>query len=360
MLPSLLYILTRRLLELVALRFRSPRPKDLEIVVLRHELAILRRQVVRPDLSDADRVVLAAASRVLPRRHWSDFFVTSETLLRWHRRLVARRWTYPRRGRGGPRIDPDVVALILRLARENPRWGYLRIQGGELQGLGVRVAATTIRRVLVRAGLDPAGRRFGQSWRAFLAAQASHMLATDFLTVDTVFLRRLYVLVFIELDTRAVHLAGVTAHPTAAWVTQQARNLAIKMGDALVERTFLLHDRDVLFPQSFDTVFQSEGLRVIKTPVRAPRANSICERVIGSIRRECLDWILIVHRRQLEGVMAEYVGHYNAHRPHRALGLQAPEAWATPPPTSAGPARPREVRRNDRLGGLLHQYEVAA
>lgn len=184
------------------------------------------------------------------------------------------------------------------------------------------------------------------------------MLACDFLTVDTVFLRRLYVLVFIELDTRRVHLAGVTAHPTGAWVTQQARNLAINLGDALAERKFLLHDRDVLLGGSFDTVFRSEGLRVIKTPVRAPRANSICERVIGSIRRECLDWTLIVHRRQLEGVMNEYVRHYNAHRPHRALGLQAPEA--TPRPTLSGPASPREVHRRDRLGGLLHEYEVAA
>jgi transposase InsO family protein len=355
--PALLYILTRRMLEFVALRFRSPRSKDLEIVVLRHELAILRRQVTRPELSDADRVFLAAASRVLPRRHWSDFFMTPETLLRWHRRLVARRWTYPRRGRGRPPIDPDVVALIIRLARENPRWGYLRIQG-ELQGLGVRVAATTIRRTLARAGLDPAGRRFGLSWAAFLRTQAAHMLATDFLTVDTVFLHRLYVLVFIELDTRRVHLAGVTSHPTAAWVTQQARNLAIKMGDALSDRKFLLHDRDVLFAESFDTVFRSEGLRVIRTPVRAPRANSICERVIGSLRRECLDWILIVHRRQLEGVLAEYVCHYNAHRPHRALGFRAPEA--APAPLPATRASPRQIRRNDRLGGLIHEYDVAA
>jgi putative transposase len=357
MLPSLLYILTRRLLELVALRLRSGRSKDLEIVVLRHELAILRRQVARPELSDADRVFLAAASRVLPRRRWSDFFITPETLMRWHRRLVARRWTYPRRGRGRPPIDPDAVALILRLARENPRWGYLRIQG-ELQGLGLRVAATTVRRVLARAGLDPAGRRFGCSWSTFLRAQAAHMLATDFLTVDTVFLRRLYVLVFIELDTRRVHLAGVTAQPTAMWVTQQARNLAITAGDVLSGRKSLLHDRDALFAGSFDAVLRSEGLRVIKTPVRAPQANSICERWIGSLRRECLDWILVVHRRQLEGVLREYVGHYNAHRPHRSLGLRAPETAPTPLPATR--ASPRDVRRRDRLGGLLHEYELAA
>jgi putative transposase len=189
-LPSLLYMLTRRVLDLVTLRFRSDHSKDLEMVVLRHELAVLRRQVVRPELSDADRVFLAAASRLLQRTNWPSFFVRPETLLRWHRRLVARRWTYPRRGPGRPPIDPDVVALILRLAHENRGWGYLRIQG-ELRGLGIRVAATTIRRVLTRAGLDPVGRRFGLSSRAFLRSQAASILATDFLTVETVFLRRL-------------------------------------------------------------------------------------------------------------------------------------------------------------------------
>jgi hypothetical protein len=352
-----LYILTRCLLELVALRFRSGRSKDLEIVVLRHQLAILRRQVARPELADADRVFLAAASRVLPRRRWLSFFITPGTLLRWHRRLMARRWTYPRRGRGRPSPDPELVSLILHLARENPRWGYLRI-GGELGGLGIRVGATPIPRVLAKAGLDPAGRRFGLSWRAFVHAQAAHLLATDFHTVDTAFLRRLYVLVFIELDTRRVYLAGVTAHPTAMWVTQQARNLAIRAGDVLSGRRFLLHDRDALFAGSFDQVFRSEGLRVIKTPVQAPRANAICERWIGSLRRECLDWILIVQRAQLEAVLREYVDHYNAHRPHRSLRLQAPEA--PPTPLARARASSRHVRRRDRLGGLLHEYDLAA
>jgi transposase InsO family protein len=355
--PALLYILTRRMLELVALRFRSPRSKDLEIVVLRHELAILRRQVARPELSDADRIFLAAASRVLPRRRWPSFLVRPETLLRWHRRLVAKRWTYPRRHRGRPPIDADLVELILRLARENPRWGYLRIQG-ELKGLGVRVAATTIRRVLARGGLPPAGRRFGQSWRDFLRAQASSLLAADFLTVDTVFFRRLYVLVFIELDTRVVHVAGVTGHPTAPWVTQQARNLAIQLGDALCARKFLIHDRDALFAGSFDQVFRSEGLRVIKTPVRAPTANAVCERWIGSLRRECLDWIPIVTRRQLETAVQAYVCHYNAHRPHRALGLRPPQGGLVR--LVASRSSPCHVHRHDRLGGLIHEYELAA
>ena len=218
MLVSLVSIVIRRLLELAALRFRSHGSKDLEIVALRHELAVLRRQVARPELADADRVFSAAASRLLPRRRWSSFFVQPATLLRWHRRLVARRWTYRRRGRGRPPIDPALGALIVRLARENPRWGYLRIPG-ELVGLGIRISASTVRRVLARAGLDPAGRRFGLSWRVFLRTPAAHLLASDFLTVDTVFWRRLYVLFCIEIDTRRVHLAGVTAHPTAAWVT---------------------------------------------------------------------------------------------------------------------------------------------
>jgi putative transposase len=270
---------------------------------------------------------------------------------------VTRRWTYPGRGRGRPPIDPGVAALVVRLARENPRWRYLRVQG-EVRRLGIRISATTIRRVLVRAGLDPAGRRFGLRWRDFLRAQAAHILATDFLTVEILFFHRLYVLVFIELDTRRVHLAGVTAHLTAMWVTQQARNPAIRMGDVLSDRKFLIHDRDALFAGSFDAVFRSEGPRVIRTPVRAPRANAICERWIGSLRRECLDWILIVRRPQLEGVLRVYVGHYNAQRPHRSLELRAPEA--RPAPLPVAPALPRQVHRRDRLGGLLHEYELAA
>ena len=358
MVPSFLYLLARRVLELVALRFRSQGSKDVEIVVLRHELAILRRQVARPELADADRVFLAAASRLLLRRRWSAFLVTPETLLRWHRRLVARRWTYARRGLGRPPLDPEVVELVLRLARENPRWGYLRI-AGELAGLGIRVSATTVRRVLARAGLDPAGRRFGMPWSEFLRAQASSILATDFLTVDTVFLQRLYVLFFVELDTRRVHLAGITAHPNGAWVTQQARNLVMVMGDALSGKQFLIRDRDAKFSGPFDEVFRTEGMRVIRTPVRAPRANAHAERWVGTLRRECLDWILVLCRRHLEAVLREYLVRYNAHRPHRALELRAPDA----DPVPLQPARslsPRQVRRRDRLGGLIREYGLAA
>ncbi len=354
---SFVYLAVRKLLALVVLAGRSDRSKELEILVLRHELVLLRRQSGRPRFEPADRALLAALSRALPRPAWSAFSVRPETLLRWHRQLVAQRWTYPRRKQGRPPLERPRRDLILRLARENPRWGYPRI-GGELAGLGIRISATTIRRVLAAAGLDPAGRRFGLRWRDFLRAQAAGILATDFLTVDTVSFKRLYVLFFIELDTRRVHLAGVTAHPTAAWVTQQARNLAITLGAALPDRKFLIRDRDVLFAGSFDRVFRSEGLRVIKTPVRAPQANAVAERWVGTLRRECLDWILILGRRQLEAVLREYVAHYNAHRPHRALGLQAPETGLIRLP--AARASPCDIHRRDRLGGLIHEYDIAA
>jgi transposase InsO family protein len=355
---SVLYLLAGRVLTLATFRFRSERSKDLEIVVLQHELAILRRQVSRPELGEPDRVFLAAASRLLSRRRWSVFFVRPETLLRWHRRLVARHWTYARQGPGRPALDPEVEALVLRLARENPRWGYVRIQG-ELAGLGVHVSATSIRRVLARAGLDPAGRRFGITWRQFLRSQAAGILAVDFLTVDTVVLRRLYVLFFIEVDTRRVHLGGVTAKPTGAWVTQAAHNLFMSAGEAIFSRRFLVRDRDAKFSGRFDEVFGTEGLRVIRTPVRAPQANAHAERWVGTLRRECLDWILVRGRRHLVAVLRDYLIHYNAHRPHRTLDLRPPD----PPPSRldlATPASLRQVRRRDRLGGLIHEYGVAA
>jgi putative transposase len=273
---SLCYTALRCLLQLVLLRPRSEEFKELEIVVLRHELAVLRRQVRRPELSSADRALLAAASRLLPRSRWSSFLVTPSTLLRWHRRLVARRWTYDSRT-GRPPVDTELRALVLRLARENPRWGYQRI-AGEIIGLGLRVSATTVRKILRQAGLGPAGRRSGLSWRAFLRQQAASMLAVDFFTVDTVSLRRLYVLFFIELGSRRVHLAGCTANPTGAWVTQQARQVAWTLQEQPSRFRFLIRDRDSKFTRDFDAIFASKDIEIVKTPVRAPKANAIAER----------------------------------------------------------------------------------
>jgi putative transposase len=356
-LPRLAYLTLCRSIQLLVLLARGDAAKELEILVLRHQLAVLRRQTPRPKLEPADRALLAAISRILPRSRWSCFFVRPETLLRWHRRLVARSWTYPHHQTGRPRLDDEVQQLIIRLARENPRWGYQRIKG-ELQRLGVQVSATTVRTILRRHGLDPAPRRMATTWRAFLRQQAAGIVACDFFTADTVWLRRLYVLFFIELDTRRVHLAGVTAHPDSAWVTQQARNLLLVLGERGRPVRFLLRDRDAKFCRSFDDVFRSEGGEVVVTPVRTPTANAYAERWVGTVRAECLDWLLIVGRGHLEQVLRVYVKHYNRHRPHRALELEAPDRPSGL--TVVGANERGEVRRRDLLGGLLHEYRRAA
>jgi len=331
--------------------------KDLEILVLRHQLTVLRRQLARPRLEPTDRALLAALSRVLPRARWSCFFVQPATLLGWHRRLVAGAWTYPRRGLGRPPLDHDVQQLIIRLARENPRWGYQRIKG-ELQQLGVQASATAIRTTLRRHGLDPAPRRATTTWRRFLRQQAAGIVACDFFTVDTVWLRRLYVLFFLELHTRRVHLAGVTANPNAAWVTQQARTLLLVLEERGRRVRFLIHDRDAKFCHEFDDVFGSEGVDLVVTPVQAPNANAYAERWVRTVRAECLDWLLVVGRRHLEQVLRVYVQHYNRHRAHRALQLQAPDP--APAPSIVDEDRQASVHRRDLLGGLLHQYHRRA
>jgi putative transposase len=236
------------------------------------------------------------------------------------------------------------------MARDNPTWGYRRIHG-ELVGLGHRVAASTVWRILKTAGIDPAPLRSGPTWRHFLATQAHAILAVDFAHVDTVFIRRLYILVVIEHGTRRVRIAGITAHPTAAWVTQQARNLLMDLGDHAAQFRFLIRDRDAKFTAAFDAVFAGTDIRIIRAPVRAPRANAIAERWIGTVRRECLDHLLITGPRHLAAVLREYVEHYNTHRPHRSLH-QHPPAGRTPPPSGA---TVRPLRR-DRLGGLVHEY----
>jgi putative transposase len=354
---SFVYLALRRSLELVMLCFRSAHAKEIEILVLRHELAVLRRQHPRPRLQPTDRALLAALSRLLPRARWSVFLVQPETLLRWHRRMICRRWTYPTTSHGRPAISDEAQQLVVRLARENPRWGYQRIHG-ELLRLGVRVSASSIRRVLRAHGLDPAPRRAATSWRAFLRQQAAGILACDFFTVDTVFLQRVYVLFVIELGSRRVHLVGVTAHPTGWWVAQQARNLVAVLDDQATAFKFLIRDRDTKFSRAFDHVWRSTGTEVIRTPVQAPNANAVAERWVGSVRRECLDQLLIVGCRQLAGVLRVYVEHYNRHRPHRSLGHMAPVPSVLAEPK--GGSILGGLRRRDLLGGLIHEYEPAA
>jgi putative transposase len=315
----LLSLVVRALARVLVLRGAADGAKDLEILVLRQQLRVLRRKAGRPRFAALDRVLLAAASRVLPRDRWTTFLVTPQARLRWHRELVRRKWTYRRTGRPGrPPIDQEVSRLILRMAQENPRWGCLRIQG-ELRKLGIRVGATTIRTLLRARGLGPAPRRSGPTWSEFL-------------------------------------LAGVTTRPDSAWVTQQGRNLAMDLDDQQAVAKFLIHDRDSKFSDPFDEVLRTEGIRVIRTPVQAPKANAFAERWVQTVRAECLDWTLVLGRRHLEQFLRTYVEHDNTARPHRGLGLRLPE----PPPRERVPAHPDEVWRRDLLAGLIHEYRGIA
>ena len=275
------------------------------------------------------------------------------TLLRWHRELVRRKWTYKPNRVGRPPIDPALAALICRMGRDTPRWGSMRIKG-ECRKLGMSVAATTGKKVLRAAGLEPAPRRDGPSWSEFLRAQADGILVCDFFTVETVCLRTLSVLFFIEVGSRRLHMTASTRNPSGEFVAQQARNLS--MGGELEEVTFLVRDRDSKYTRAFDAVFISEGARVIKTPVRAPKGNAFAERLVRSVRHEVLDLTLVLGRRHLDRILRRYAEHYNAQRPHRGLDLQT-RAGASERPIS--PDAPR-VRRIDVLGGLIHEYEPVA
>jgi putative transposase len=351
---SVCYLVLRGVLRLTVLRCRSNDFKELEIVVLRHELAILRHQTTRPTITTVDRLLLAAASRLLPRERWRSFMITPATLLRWHRRLVAKRWT-DARPVGRPPIRAEIRALVIRLARENPRWGCQRILG-ELKGLGVAVSATTVRTWLRAAGLGPVGTRRGPTWREFIRAHRHTLLAVDFFTVETVWLQRLYVLFFIELGNRRVHLAGCTPNPSGPWVTQQARQLTWRLAERTKPVRFLIRDRDQKFADGFDAVFRSDRIEIIRTPFCAPQANGVAERYVRTVRSECLDWLLVLNRQHLEHVLSIFVDHDNTHRPHRALRLMPPKPMRRTVIDWSG----TRVQRRDRLGGVIHEYGLAA
>ncbi len=354
---SFLYLAFVRILQLLRLLRRAEDELAIEVVMLRHEVAVLRHRVARPALRPPDRALLAGLSQLLGRGRWGKIFVQAETLLRWHRDLVRRRWTYPHRS-GRPSVPVGTVALVLRLARENSTWGFRRIHG-ELARMGIGLAPSSVWAILRRHGIEPPAQRTGPSWTELLQSQASSMLVCDFFTVDSVLLRRLYVLFFLELDSRRVNVAGITASPPGTWAVQQARNLTMALSGRVRPVRFLVRDRDAKFTTASTRSSDLSRSGVIRTPVHSPRANAFAERFVGTVRRKCLDRMLILHRRQLEVVLTEYVDHYHRHRPHGSLDQASPLSVGCPQqPLSAPDAT--QLRRSDRLGGLIHEYELAA
>jgi putative transposase len=351
----LLYLIFSRLLGSLTLLSRATASKDVELLVLRHEVAILRRANPRPRLDWADRALFAALIRRLPAPLRGHRLVTPATVLRWHRRLVAKKWTYPNRS-GRPPVDPTIAALVERMARENQTWGYQRIHG-ELLKLGYRVGASTIRRILKRRRIPPAPlRATDTSWRRFLRTQASTMLAVDFFHVDcAITLKRIYVFFALEVGSRYLHILGTTSHPTGAWTTQQARNLLMDLDDRATTFRFLVRDRAGQFTASFDAVLAAAGINTVKIPTRSPRANCFAERFVLTARTELTDRILIFGERHLRTVLARYGAHYNGRRPHRAMRLRPPR-----PDHPALDLERRRIRRRPVPGALISEYERAA
>ena len=347
------------LISLIQIGRMSESDKDLEIIVLRYQLGIAERKMQKPvRANQAERMTLAVLAGKLKKqsgRPANQFkhmirLVQPETVFRWHRDLVRRKWTQESQGkRGRPRIDDQMEHLIVRLAKENLRWGYYKIEG-ELTKLGFDVSLTTVRNVLSRNGIIPAPVRYGSiGWKTMFNHYKEQLLCCDFFVVESLFLRTYYVLFFLEVGTRRVHLAGITANPNGQWVAQQARqyNWAIEER----EETFrcLIHDNDKKLTEAFDDVFQSRHIHVIHTPIEAPNANSFAERWVRSAREECLDHVLILNERHLRRVLQTYIEYYNTRRPHQSLEQQSPIPYPQTPGTGA-------VKKRQLLGGILNDY----
>ncbi|MDQ3354371.1 MAG: integrase core domain-containing protein [Actinomycetota bacterium] len=349
-LPALSRLVVARLCWLLA----TGDQRDAEILALRHQLVVLQRQVARSAFTNADRTILAVLSEVFDRKRLGEVFliVKPATVIGWHRRLVARHWTQPDAPRPGrPTVHGEIRRLAIAMAIENPTWGYRRVHG-ELRRLGYRVAASSVWKILRTAGVEPTPHRTGPSWAQFIRSQAKAVIATDFCCVDTVTLRRFHVLFFIEVGSRRVHLAGITTNPTGAWTTQAARNLLM---DLEGQFRFVIHDGAGQYTRSFDNVFAGAGIEAITTPPRAPMANAYAERWVRTLRHELLDRTLIWNERQLRSLLADYLEHYNSHRPHRGLEQRAPDD-----PDGSLPTPPRSIERRTACSGLINEYRHAA
>jgi transposase InsO family protein len=340
----------RQVLRLLLLTCRSSRSKDLELLVLRQELVVLRRQVPHPRTRCEERLVLSVVQRLRPVHERLSNLFTPDTLRRWHRELVKAKWQFSHRIVSRRGISPEIQLTVWRMSKENPAWGYKRIKG-ELMKLGIEISTTSIRLILAERS-RPGPRR--ETWRQFLRTQASSIVACDLFTVESVRLRALHVLFFIDLHTRKVLIGGVTDGPAnVARVTQIASNLSEAREDRSVPIRFLVHDRDKRFGQLFDEVFKAEGIEILRTPWRAPKANAYAERWIRTARSECLDRMMILGARHLEHVLAAFVKHYNEERPHPGLDLRTPNGG---PHLEALSREPSVIGRRDRLGGLIHEY----
>ena len=360
MITTLLITLFSIFFDLLAILGISKSDKDLEIIILRQQVRILQRKTKTPPrISDPERMVLATLlDKYCKFKDGAHQYLNKimlifkpDTVLRWHRELVRRKWTFNRKGKPGrPGISSELEALIVRLAKENPRWGYDKIQG-ELLKLGYKLCASSVRNILKRYRVTPTSERSSGSWRAFLGHYKDLILACDFLTVETIWLKTIYVLFFIELGTRRVRLAGCTTTPDASWVTQQARQLVWNLNDDSKEIAFLIHDNDKKFASSFDSVFSSEKIEIVNIPFQAPRANAVAERWVRSVREECLDQILILNENHLRRFLIGYDEYYNYARPHQGIGQRFPVSVPRRESNTKGP-----IRRRNILGGVIHDY----
>ncbi|MEU1569086.1 integrase core domain-containing protein [Streptomyces mirabilis] len=363
MLLRLAYLAVTNTFSLIRLLPMSEREKEIEILALRHQLTVLQRQATKPAFTPDDRFLLAGLLHHLPVEKLRRLLllVRPDTILRWHRDLLKQRHaaTCVRRRRGRPRTVRSIRALVLRLAKENPNWGYRRVHG-ELAALGIGVAASTVWEIFKEHGIDPAPQRDHSTWAAFLRGQAEAILACDFFEIRTLTGARLYVFAVIEHATRRIRVLGATAHPTAAWVVQSGRNLVMDLEDARARAKFMIRDRDSKFTTAFDAVLADAGIEVVLSGVRMPRMNSIMERWVQTCPRELLDRTLIWNERHLLHALREFEQFYNGHRPHRTLGQAAPLRALPEPVIDPEQIMRLDVRRHDRLGGVLHKYRHVA